>query len=88
MIDSSRLADFTKALKNVARNRTARRLFNQIPEMYQALLGAAKRYIPGETLEEALLTADKLFAAGYQISLEYIGEDTETEKECEQVKNN
>jgi len=88
MIDSSKFVDFTKALKNVARNRTARRLFNEIPEIYQALLGAAKRYIPGETMDEALQTADKLFAAGYQISLEYIGEDTETEKECERVKNN
>jgi len=73
-------------LKYIARDKAIRQYFNQAPELYNTLLKAAKRYIPGETLEEALVTANQLHKLGYEISIEFMGEDTETQEQCIRVK--
>src|SRR6185436_18772794 len=41
-----------------------------------------RRFVPGETIEEAIAEAERLAAQGYFISLDYLGENTKTEAEA------
>src|SRR5687768_820861 len=41
-----------------------------------------RRFVPGETIEEAIAEAERLAGQGYFISLDYLGENTKTETEA------
>jgi proline dehydrogenase len=41
-----------------------------------------RRFIPGETIEQAIAEAERLVARGYLISLDYLGENTKSEFEA------
>ncbi|MBO8164235.1 MAG: proline dehydrogenase family protein [Brevibacillus sp.] len=69
-------------LKTIARNKEIKRYVQESADLYPLLLAAAKRFVSGETREEALQMADFLYGKGYALSLEYIGENTATEEEC------
>lgn len=75
------------ALKSIARNEAIKSFFKSSKELYPLVLQAAKRYVAGETSEEAVSEALVLRSKGYEVSLEYIGENIRDEKECEAAKN-
>jgi proline dehydrogenase len=79
--------NITPTLKMIARNKLIQEQFYERSDLYELLLKAASRYITGETMQGALNTAKELFSAGYKFSIEFMGEDTTTEKECELIKN-
>lgn len=49
--------------------------------------GVVKRFIAGDTLEEALKVCEELAAKGFLLSLDYLGENTKTESEAIAAKN-
>lgn len=44
--------------------------------------GLVRRFIAGDTLEEALKVAEDLAARGFQVTLDYLGENTKSEEEA------
>lgn len=46
-----------------------------------------KRFIAGDTLAEAMVPSEALAAKGFQVSLDYLGENTKSEAEATQAKN-
>ncbi len=75
-----------QSLRNLARMPEARKFFAENQWLYKGLLRCARRYIVGESLEEALERAVLLQNAGYNISLEYMGgEDTSTVDRCDET---
>lgn len=76
-----------QALKSVARNAQMKTYIQQSAELYPFLLQVSKRFITGESSDEALATGNSLLAKGYAVSLEYIGENTASIDECQQAKN-
>lgn len=75
------------ALKSIARNEHIKAFVEESAELYPLLQRAAKRFVTGETREEAIHRAEELMANGYLVSLEYIGENTRTEQECVSAKD-
>lgn len=73
------------ALKSVARRLDIKEYIDRDPVMNQLLKKAADRYVTGEQRQQALHTARELESAGYAVSLEYIGENTQSAEECEQA---
>lgn len=49
--------------------------------------GFARRFVAGETLEEALTASEELNASGCCISLNHLGENVNTEEEAQRVKD-
>ncbi|WP_088102081.1 proline dehydrogenase family protein [Halalkalibacter urbisdiaboli] len=77
----------TKALKSIARNEQIKSYIQQSSDLYPILLRGAKRFVAGETREEAIAKARQFVHKGYQVSLEYIGENTQQMEECIAAKN-
>lgn len=75
-----------EALKFIARNEQIK-TYLQSSDLYPLLHRAAKRFVSGETRDEAISRAKELMAKGYVVSLEYIGENTRMENECASAKN-
>ncbi|WP_407668018.1 proline dehydrogenase family protein [Paenibacillus wulumuqiensis] len=73
------------ALKSVARRQDIKEYIDHDPVMNRLLRKAADRYVTGENRSQALHTARRLEAAGYAVSLEYIGENTQGAEECKQA---
>ncbi|QBD79711.1 proline dehydrogenase [Ktedonosporobacter rubrisoli] len=71
------------ALKSIARNISLKSSLQQMPKVYSALWPAARRFVTGETRQDAIDTARTLAAQGYSTSLECIGENTATEQACQ-----
>ncbi|MGE7843030.1 proline dehydrogenase family protein [Lysinibacillus sp. NPDC093712] len=74
-----------QALKSAARNNQMKDAFQQSNELYPLLLKAARRYVAGEERAEAVTVAKNLSAIDYQISLEFIGENTVNLEECQKA---
>lgn len=70
------------SLKKSALNHEAKAYLLNNPVLFNLALKAAKRYIGGETLEEALTTREALQKAGYMTSLEFMGENVTTKEEA------
>lgn len=75
------------ALKSIARNEGIKAHIQRSPDLYGLLLRAAKRFVTGETKEECIARALNLMSKGYLVSLEYIGENTKTDWECVNAKD-
>ncbi|MFJ8518515.1 proline dehydrogenase family protein [Lysinibacillus xylanilyticus] len=76
-----------KALKSAARDEQMKHAVQQSMELYPLLWKAAKRYVTGEEKKDALQMALKLIAKDYQVSIEFIGENTMDLVECQKVKD-
>lgn len=72
-------------LKIAALNEGAKEYILNNPELFKLLLKAAKRYIGGEKMEEALATAKRINDKGLPTSLEFMGESTRSVEESELV---
>nr|WP_034680240.1 proline dehydrogenase family protein [Caldalkalibacillus mannanilyticus] len=75
------------ALKVIARNEQIKEYIQHSEDLYPLLLKGAKRFVAGETRKEGIQKAEELIQKGYQISVEYIGENTKTLEECIEAKN-
>ncbi|HBZ79116.1 MULTISPECIES: proline dehydrogenase family protein [Brevibacillus] len=73
-------------LKTIARDESIKQFVQSTPQLYKLLLSAAKRYVTGETREEAMHIAARLKQWGYQTSIEYIGENTLDEAAAQLAK--
>ncbi|UFJ39870.1 proline dehydrogenase family protein [Brevibacillus humidisoli] len=82
--DEERLA--ADVLKTIARSQAVKEYVQQSPNLYPLLFAAARRFVTGETVEDALRAADYLSAGGYRVSLEYIGENTTDIAACREAK--
>nr|WP_152395981.1 proline dehydrogenase family protein [Paenibacillus guangzhouensis] len=76
-------ASAAQALKSIARNEQMKSYIQESKDLYPLLARAARRYVAGETRDEAIAEAMELTARGYVTSLEYIGENTRDQAGCE-----
>lgn len=68
----------SEALRKAALNEEAKGYLLNNPMLFNLLLKAARRYIGGATLEQALATRKSLQAQGFATSLEFMGESVTT----------
>ncbi len=76
-----------QALKSAARDERMKHAIQKSTELYPLLWKAAKRYVTGEKRQDALPMALEFIAKDYQISIEFIGENTTDLLECKKVKD-
>lgn len=76
-----------EVLRTIARDEQIKESVLRSSSLYPLLLAAAKRYVTGETRQEALSRAKDLEEKGYCLSVEYIGENTLDAEACGQVKD-
>ncbi|MCM3410187.1 proline dehydrogenase family protein [Metabacillus litoralis] len=78
---------FSKALKSIARDQELKAYFQNSEELFPILIKGANRFVAGETRTEGIERVINLYNKGYQVSLEFIGENTKSEEECILAKN-
>lgn len=76
-----------QALKSAARDEHLKYAVQQSTELYPLLWKAAKRYVTGEKREDVITVAREYLEDNYNISIEYIGENTTDLWECERAKD-
>ncbi|WP_028549562.1 proline dehydrogenase family protein [Paenibacillus sp. UNC451MF] len=76
---------FSEALKSVARREDIKAYIKETPLLYSLLSRAAGRYVAGDVLEDGLNAGTLLRNKGYNVSLEYIGENIRMQSDCEQA---
>jgi proline dehydrogenase len=81
-MDPNLLAIGAKALKKAALNEDAKEFILSNETLFKALKKAAYRYIGGETLEETIDKVKLKNQQGFKCSIEFMGENTRTEKEA------
>ena len=74
-----------EALKRAALNESAKNYLLQNPVLFNLLLKGARRYIGGENLEETILTAKKVNAKGFPVSIEFMGENVSSVQEANEA---
>ncbi|WP_366248157.1 proline dehydrogenase family protein [Terribacillus aidingensis] len=84
---SSEEIRFSKALKSIARDQEIKAYLQNSEELYPFLIKGADRFVAGETRREGMSRVISLYNKGYQVSLEFIGENTTSKKECMIAKN-
>lgn len=75
----------SEALRKAAINEEAKAYLLNNPALFNVLLKAARRYIGGEHLDQALETRKNLHAQGFQTSLEFMGENVSTAAEAKEA---
>ena len=75
----------SEALRKAAISEEAKAYLLSNPVLFNLLLKAARRYIGGETLEEALATRKALRGQGFATSLEFMGESVTTAAEAKEA---
>ncbi len=86
-MESQLLAMGSEALRKAALNQTAKNFVLSNPALFTTLKKAANRYIGGETLEETVVKVKQQNAAGFKCSIEFMGENTSTEREADEATN-
>ncbi|MEK5433542.1 proline dehydrogenase family protein [Lysinibacillus sp. FSL R7-0073] len=76
-----------QALKSAARDERLKYAVQQSKELYPLLWKAAKRYVTGEKREDAITAAREYLDENYNISIEFIGENTNDLWECQRAKD-
>lgn len=76
-----------QALKAAARDERLKYAVQQSTELYPLLWKAAKRYVTGEKREDAITVARNYLNDNYNISIEYIGENTTNLRDCQSAKD-
>ncbi|MBL5768759.1 proline dehydrogenase family protein [Heyndrickxia sporothermodurans] len=77
---------FSNALKSIARNQEIKAYLQNSKELFPLLMKGANRFVSGTTRGEGMERVIELHNKGYQISLEFIGENTTSERECKSAK--
>ncbi|MDR4887535.1 proline dehydrogenase family protein [Fredinandcohnia sp. QZ13] len=77
---------FYNALKSIARNQEIKAYLQNSKELFTLLMKGANLFVAGTTRSEGMVRAIYLYNKGYQISLEFIGENTTSEDECRLAK--
>lgn len=77
----------SKALKSIARNEDIKEYIQNSKELLTLFMKAATRFVSGHTRAEGLARISMLAQMGYQVSIEYLGENTRSENECISAKN-
>lgn len=75
------------ALRKAALNEQAKEYILSNEILFNTIKKAADRYIGGETLEETIVKVKDQNAQGFKTSIEFMGENTLTEKEAFQASN-
>jgi proline dehydrogenase len=75
------------ALRKIAMNTEAKNYILSNEALYNTLKKAADRYIGGETLEETIVKVKKQNENDFKCSIEFMGENTLTEKEAKEATN-
>ncbi|EZH65274.1 proline dehydrogenase [Bacillaceae bacterium JMAK1] len=78
--------EFAKSMKSVARNLEVKEYIQHSDPLFPLFQRAAKRFVAGETRDDAMAVGKELLGKGYRISLEFIGENTTTREECLRAK--
>lgn len=78
-------SEVAEALKQIALDEDIKAYVLQHPLLYQSLLGAALRFIGGETLTNCVETAKSLNQQGYAVTIDYMGENTRDAEMAEQA---
>jgi proline dehydrogenase len=78
---------FSNALKSIARDQGLKSYIQLSEDLYPIFMKGAKRFVAGETRREGLERVMSLSNEGYEVSLEYLGENTSKEEECILAKN-
>ncbi len=73
------------ALKRTARDERIKAFVESDRRTYELLLGAANRFIGGETLEECLPIAREINEAGHAVTIDYMGESTRDPNDAAQA---
>lgn len=84
---TSEQIQFAESLKSVARNLEIKSFIQKSPELYPLFQRAAMRFVTGDSKEDGISVGKQLEQKGYQISLEFIGENTVSKEECIQAKD-
>lgn len=77
---------FSNALKSIARNQEIKAYLQNSKGLFTLLMKGANRFVSGTTRSEGMERAINLYNKGYQISLEFIGENTTSKDGCEFAK--
>lgn len=75
------------ALKKAAINEQAKQYILSNDILFNTIKKAANRYIGGETLEETIQKVKNQNNQGFKTSIEFMGENTLTEKEAFEATN-
>lgn len=75
----------SESLRKAALNEEAKNYLLHNPVLFNVLLKAARRYIGGQTLQEALETRKSVEAQGFMTSLEFMGENVTTTAEAKEA---
>ncbi|GAJ98968.1 proline dehydrogenase family protein [Geomicrobium sp. JCM 19055] len=78
--------EFAKSMKSVARNLEVKEYIQHSDPLFSLFQRAAKRFVAGETRDDALMVGEELLSKGYRISLEFIGENTTSYEACVRAK--
>ncbi len=78
---------FSNALKSIARDQGLKSYIQLSEDLYPIFMKGAKRFVAGGTRREGLERVMSLSNEGYEVSLEYLGENTSKEEECILAKN-
>lgn len=73
------------ALKRIARDESIKSYVQTERPVHDALLGAAMRFIGGESLEECLKVAEGLNHSGHAVTIDYMGESTRDERMADEA---
>jgi len=78
---------FSKNLKLIARDQDLKAYIQNSKELSQIFSKGARRFVAGEKRTEGLDRFMHLSNKGYEVSIEFIGENTSSEEECIHAKN-
>ncbi|WP_271304692.1 proline dehydrogenase family protein [Exiguobacterium sp. MMG028] len=78
---------FVDSLKSIARNQDIKSYIQNDDNLYRLFLSGAKRFVAGEKREDGIERAIQFQTEGHRVSLEFIGENTMSETECNRAKN-
>lgn len=73
------------SLKKAALNEDAKNFVLQNEKLFNILKKAANRYIGGETVNETIVTIDKLNKNGFVVTTDFMGESIRSEKEANEA---
>lgn len=69
-----------RALKQIARDERIKGYIEDDRPLHDALLGAARRFIGGERLDECLDVARRILRSGHAVTIDFMGESTRDEQ--------
>ncbi len=84
-MDHTALSTISEALKHLAKNQKVKDYILNHPKLYKVLLHGARKLIGGETLQECVLEVIRLNHLGIHTTVDFCGENTNSEKQAHQA---